>query len=221
MSKKTEWKSQKTEWKPLDTRQRASCNSYSILFNLCSGPVFITSIRIKEIECAFSYRRFWLKKWTFDRCVRQNWEEIESLKIKKSWNSVFLFPYEPCLNTMFCLLLVSCLVVELFIPIHTTVMLTVCYINRQPGRGYHYFDTNACGESAERKKREHAMVLVFLLKWVHLFRCLKTECDCESQQSLYSPVLSLSLYFKFVRVRVIQSKVREQVPLPLRHEGPT
>ena len=27
-------------------------------------------------------------------------------------------------------------------------MLTVCYINRQAGRGYHYSDTNACGESA-------------------------------------------------------------------------
>ena len=41
------------------------------------------------------------------------------------------------LNTMFCLLSVS------FVPIHTTVMLTVCYINRQPGRGYHYSETNA------------------------------------------------------------------------------
>ena len=32
-------------------------------------------------------------------------------------------------------------------------MLTVCYINRQPGRGYHYSDTNACGESAASKKQ--------------------------------------------------------------------
>ena len=32
--------------------------------------------------------------------------------------------------------------------LHTTVMLTVCYINRQPGRGYHYSEANACGESA-------------------------------------------------------------------------
>ena len=31
-------------------------------------------------------------------------------------------------------------------------MLTVCYINRQPGRGCHYSDTNACGESAASKK---------------------------------------------------------------------
>ena len=36
------------------------------------------------------------------------------------------------LKTMFCLLSVSCLVGELFC-LHTTVMLTVCYINRQPG----------------------------------------------------------------------------------------
>ena len=31
----------------------------------------------------------------------QNWEEIESLKnekvLEKSWSSVFLFPYEPCI----------------------------------------------------------------------------------------------------------------------------
>ena len=31
-------------------------------------------------------------------------------------------------------------------------MLTVCSINRQPGSGYHYSDTNACGESAASNK---------------------------------------------------------------------
>ena len=36
--------------------------------------------------------------------------------------------------------------------LHTTVILTVCYINRQPGRGYHYSETNACGESASKNK---------------------------------------------------------------------
>ena len=36
--------------------------------------------------------------------------------------------------------------------LHMTVMLIVCYINRQPGRGYHYSDTNACSESAASKK---------------------------------------------------------------------
>ena len=35
--------------------------------------------------------------------------------------------------------------------LHTTVMLTACYINRQPGKGYRYSDTNACGESAASK----------------------------------------------------------------------
>ena len=48
---------------------------------------------------------------------------------------------------MFCLLSVSCLVGELFC-LHTTVMLTVCYINRQPGRGYHYSETHAWDEIA-------------------------------------------------------------------------
>ena len=56
------------------------------------------------------------------------------------------------LNTMFCLLSVSYLVGELFCCLHTTVRLLVCYINRQPGRGYHYSETNACGESAASKK---------------------------------------------------------------------
>ena len=55
------------------------------------------------------------------------------------------------LNTMFCLLSVSWLVGELFLLTHDR-QLTVCYINRQPGRGYHYSDTNACGESAASKK---------------------------------------------------------------------
>ena len=41
--------------------------------------------------------------------------------------------------------------VNCFVPIHTTVMLTVCYINRQPGRGYHFSKTNACGKSAASK----------------------------------------------------------------------
>ena len=56
------------------------------------------------------------------------------------------------LNTMFCLLSVSCLVGDCFF-LHTTVMLTVCYINRHPGRGYHYSESNACGESAASNKQ--------------------------------------------------------------------
>ena len=38
------------------------------------------------------------------------------------------------LNTVFCVLSVSCLVGELVCCLLTTVMLTVCYIKRQPGR---------------------------------------------------------------------------------------
>ena len=85
-------------------------------------PGFITGVRIKEIECAFTFRRFWLKKCTFKRCVIHNLEETESLKnekvLEKPWNSVFPFPYEPCLNTMFCLLSVSCLVVAYTRPLY-------------------------------------------------------------------------------------------------------
>ena len=38
---------------------------------------------------------------------------------------------------------------------HTTIMLTVCYINRHPARGYHYSETNACSESAASNKTEY------------------------------------------------------------------
>ena len=38
-------------------------------------------------------------------------------------------------------------------------MLTVCYINRQPGRGYHFSDTNACGESAASRKQKSPVSL--------------------------------------------------------------
>ena len=56
------------------------------------------------------------------------------------------------LNTMFCLLSVSCLVGNLFCSYtHTTIMLTVCSIDRQPGRGYHYSKTKACDESTASK----------------------------------------------------------------------
>ena len=41
-------------------------------------------------------------------------------------------------------------------------MLTVCYINRQPGRGYPYSDTNACGESAASKNTEVCVEKSFL-----------------------------------------------------------
>ena len=50
-----------------------------------------------------------------------------NLGVKMSYNM------RHALKTMFCLLSVSCLVSECFC-LHTTVMLTVCYINRQQGR---------------------------------------------------------------------------------------
>ena len=55
------------------------------------------------------------------------------------------------LNTMFCLLSVNFLIGELFLLTQDRNVLTVCYINRQPGRGYQYSETNACGESAASK----------------------------------------------------------------------
>ena len=55
------------------------------------------------------------------------------------------------LNTLFCLLLVSCLVGELFLLTHDRYANSML-INRQPGRGYHYSNTNACGEGAACKK---------------------------------------------------------------------
>ena len=71
-----------------------------VFYSICAVvQVFITGVRIKEIECAFSFQRFRLKKRIFSRCFIQNWEEFESLKNeKKSWNSVVSFPYEPCWN---------------------------------------------------------------------------------------------------------------------------
>ena len=63
-----------------------------------------------------------------------------------------LYNMRHALNTIFCLLSVSYLVRELICCLHTTIMLTVCYINRQPGRWYHYSKTNAYSESAASNK---------------------------------------------------------------------
>ena len=71
------------------------------------------------------------------------------------------------LNTMFCLLSVSCLVGELFFLTHDRYA-TVCFINRQPGRGYHYSETNACGESATSKNgfdTIHKDAVISKVKW--------------------------------------------------------
>ena len=104
--------------KSLDTRQRARCSAYYFLFNLCSSTGFYHLCQNQRNRVGLFISTLLAEKSAFSRCFIQNWVEIESLKnekvLEKSWNSVFPFPYEPCLNTMFCLLLVSCLVVELF-----------------------------------------------------------------------------------------------------------
>ena len=46
--------------------------------------------------------------------------------------------------------------------LHTTVMQTVCYINRQPGRRYHYSDTTACGKNAASKKSRYFLWFITL-----------------------------------------------------------
>ena len=55
-----------------------------LFYSICAVvPVFITGVRIKtKIECAFSFGRFRLKIMHFFALVIQNWEEIESLKMK-------------------------------------------------------------------------------------------------------------------------------------------
>ena len=127
--------------------------------------------------------RFWLKTCTFKRCVIQKWEEIESLKnkkvLEKPWNSVFLFPYDPCLNTRFCLLSVSCLVVELFCSnTHDRYANSVLYY-RQPGRWYHYSHTNGSGESAasQNDSEDYLSKCVWLYVCLHAPVCLPV-CMC-------------------------------------------
>ena len=145
----------KTEWKSLGTRQRARCNSYSILFNLCGSPGFYHQCQNPRnrvrlfISTLLAEKRNWvLEKW-----------KSPGIVLEKSWNSVFPFPCEPYLNTRFACCRLVVLSLNCFVPIHTTVMLTVCYINRQPGREYHYSDTKGCGESAASKNTERNFIL--------------------------------------------------------------
>ena len=118
MHKKNCMKIAKIVRKSLHTRRRASCNSYSILFNLCGSPGFYHRCQNQRNRVRIFISTLLAEKSAFSRCVIHNWEEIESLKnekiLEKSWNFVFPFPYEPCLNTMFSLLSVSCLVIEQF-----------------------------------------------------------------------------------------------------------
>ena len=73
--------------------------------------------------------------------ISTNW--IWGLICHIIWNMLFTLCFACC---WWVVLSVNCFC------LHTTVMLTVCYINRQPGRGYHYnSETNACGESVASK----------------------------------------------------------------------
>ena len=70
---------------------------------------------------------------------------------------------------MFSLLSVSCLVGELFLITHDRYANSICYINRHPGRGYHYSDTNACGESAASNKSKKKVITVKDLNLAAIF----------------------------------------------------
>ena len=52
-------------------------------------------------------------------------------------------------------------------------MLTVCYINRQSGRGYHYSDTNACGESAASNMHGSILALDLFIYFILFIQYLK------------------------------------------------
>ena len=64
-----------------------------LFYSICMLVLFfITGVRVKtKIKCAFSFRRFRLKKVYFFALVIQNWEEIESLKNEKSPGEVLEF----------------------------------------------------------------------------------------------------------------------------------
>ena len=140
----------KTERKSLDTPQRARCNSYSILFNLCGSPGFYHPCQNQRNRV----RLFISTLRIFHVVLYKIGKKMSPWKIKKSWkSSVFHFDTNPALTLCFACCRWVVLSLNCFVPIYTAVMLTVCYINRQPGRGYHYSDTNACGESAASKKQ--------------------------------------------------------------------
>ena len=89
----------KNECKLLDTLQRARCNFYSILFNLCDSPHFYHQCQNQRNQVRLFISTFLAEKSAFfSRCFIQNWEEIETLKMKKvleySWKSPgILFSY--------------------------------------------------------------------------------------------------------------------------------
>ena len=80
----------KTEWKSLDTCQRARCDSYSILFNLCGSPSFyyqnqnlIKWVRLFNLTIPAEKSAF------FSHCFKQSWEKLSPWKMKKSPGILF------------------------------------------------------------------------------------------------------------------------------------
>ena len=48
-----------------------------LFYSICAvAPVFITGVRIKEIECAISFRRFKLKKCIFYVVLYKIWKKL-------------------------------------------------------------------------------------------------------------------------------------------------
>ena len=100
------------------TSKSEVCNSYSILFNLCDGPGFYHRCQNERNRVRLFISTLLTEKMHFHVVLYKIGKKLSPWKMKKSWKSPGIpfsqFPCEPCLNTMFCLLSVSCLVVELF-----------------------------------------------------------------------------------------------------------
>ena len=110
----------------------------------------------KKSSAPFHFDASGWKKCIFHAVLYTIGKKLSPWKMKKSWKSPGILFSHFCTNPVLTLCLACCrwvvMSLNFFVPIHTTLMLTVCYINRQSGRGYHYSDTNACGESAASKK---------------------------------------------------------------------
>ena len=70
-------------------------------------------------------------------------------------------------------------------------MLAVCYINKQPGKGYYISDTNACGESAASKKKTKissgsANRICAVLLGFSFFFYQNIEWQTEDKESLFN-----------------------------------
>ena len=166
----------KTEWKSLDTRQRARCNSYFILFNFCGSPGFyhLCQNQISQVRLFIS-TLLAEKKVHFRVVLYKIGKKLSPWKMKSPGILFSRFSTNPVLTLCFACWRWVVLSLNCFVPIHTTIMLTVCYINRQPDGGYHYSDTNACSESAASKKEQNGQFLARScpirwsspIRWIH------------------------------------------------------